>query len=75
MNPSYKDGLEKGNEYIKVFHARFDPDNQYKLFSNYNGQESEYETFKMGDRYYFNTISFIAPEYIMNIEKIEYNNE
>lgn len=74
MNPSYKDGLEKGNEYIKVFHARFDPDNQYKLFTNFSGEESEYEAFKMGDKYYINTSSFIAPEYIMKVEKIEYND-
>jgi len=67
-NGVYEDSLEK-EEDTQVFHARFDPDNQYMVKTNYEGKEEERRTFKMGDRYYIDSKSFISEEYIISVEK------
>jgi len=67
-NYYYKESLEQ-QEDTKIFHARFDPDNQYMVKTNYEGKEEERRTFKMGDRYYIDSKSFISEEYIISVEK------
>ena len=67
-NYYYKESLEQ-QEDTKVFHARFDPDNQYMVKVNYEGKEEDRRTFKMGDRYYIDSKSFISEEYIISVEK------
>jgi hypothetical protein len=73
-NYYYKESLEQ-QEDTKVFHARFDPDNQYMVKTNYESKEEERRTFKMGDKYYIDSKSFISEEYIVSIEKIVPNIE
>ena len=36
---------------------------------NYEGKEEEHRAFMMGDRYWTNHSTFIAPEYIISVEK------
>jgi len=67
-NGVYEDSLEK-EEDTQVFHARFDPDNQYMVKTNYEGKEEERRTFKMSDKYYIDSKSFISEEYIISVEK------
>lgn len=67
-NPWYEESLNKEDD-TKVFHARFDPNNQYIVKTNYNGKEEEYRAFRLNDRFYTNHDSFINDEYI-----IEANN-
>ena len=64
----YKESLEK-EEDTQIFHARFNPDNQYIVKTNYNGNEEEHRTFKRGERYYKNSRSSILEEYIISVEK------
>jgi hypothetical protein len=74
LNCGYKDSLEKQAD-TQIFHARFDPNNQYIVKTNLKGNEEEHRTFKMGDIYYTNTNSSIVEEYIISIEKIVPNRE
>lgn len=67
-NPWYPESLEK-EEDTQIFHARFDPDNQYTVKVIYQGKEEEYRAFKMKDRYYKGTTTFIADEYITEVNK------
>jgi hypothetical protein len=73
-NYYYKESLEQ-QEDTKIFHARFDPDNQYMVKTNYEGKEEERRTFKMGDKYYIDSKSSIIEEYIISIEKFIFFRE
>lgn len=68
-NPWYAESLET-QEDTKIFHARFDPNNQYLVNTNYAGKEEEHRAFKMGDLYYTGTTTHIAPEYIIEVNKL-----
>ena len=72
-NPWYPESLEK-EEDTKIFHARFDPDNQYIVKTLHKNEKNrwakqEHRAFKMGDRYYTGTTTFIAEEYITETTK------
>ena len=67
-NPWYPESLEKEEE-TKIFHARFDPDNQYMVKTKHKGKEEEHRAFKLSDRYYLGTTKFIAEEYITDVNK------
>jgi hypothetical protein len=71
MNKSewYKKSLEE-QEDTQVFHARFDPDNQYIVSIDYNGKLEEHRAFKMGERYYIGPTTSIQEEYITKINKL-----
>jgi hypothetical protein len=67
-NPWYEESLEKEDD-TKIFHARFDPDNQY-MVNMINGKEP-IRTFKMGDRYYIGYNTWVSEEYIESVEKFQ----
>jgi hypothetical protein len=65
----YQESLEKEAD-TKIFHARFDPDNQYIVNAEFNGKPEEpIRAFKMGDRYYVGTNVWIAEELITSVDK------
>ena len=64
----YEESLEK-EEDTQVFHARFNPDNQYTVQTFLNGIGEEHRAFKMGGRYYIGRNTSISEEYIISIEK------
>jgi hypothetical protein len=64
----YEESLAK-EEDTQVFHARFNPYNQYIVKTNYKGKEEEYRAFKMGDRYYIRRNTSITENYILSVEK------
>ena len=64
----YEESL-KEQEDTQVFHARFDPDNQYTIKVIYDGEESEYRAFKLNDNYYIGRNRWVADEYIISVEK------
>ena len=64
----YEESLEK-EEDTQIFHARFNPDNQYMIKTKYNDKEEERRAFKMGDRYYIDRNKWISEEYITSVEK------
>ena len=65
----YEESL-KEEEDTQVFHARFNPDNQYSIKVNYNGEESEYRAFKLNDNYYIGRNRWVADEYIVSVKKL-----
>ena len=64
-NEIYRDSLEN-NADTQIFHARFDPENQYIVTTT---EEEKIRAFKMGDRYYTGTNRWVAEEYITSVEK------
>ncbi len=64
----YEESLEK-EEDTQIFHARFNPDNQYMVTTNYKGETDKHRAFKMGDRYYTRRNTWIAEAHIISVEK------
>ena len=64
----YEESLKKEAD-TQIFHARFNPDNQYIVNVDYDGAIGKYIAFKMGDRYYTGRNKWIAEEYITSVEK------
>ena len=67
-NPWYPESLEK-EEDTKIFHARFDPDNQYMVKTKYKRKKDERRAFKYNDRYWIGLNTFISEEYITEVTK------
>ena len=67
-NDNYKRSLEKEEE-TQIFHARFDPDNQYMVHTTMNGKDDMNRAFKYKDLYYVRSNSWITPEFITKVEK------
>ena len=73
-NWQYEESLSK-EEDTQIFHARFNPENQYIVKTNYNDKEEAHRAFKMGERYYTTSSSWIAEEYIVEVEKFTHKRE
>lgn len=73
-NPYYKESLEKEHQ-TKVFHARFDPDNQYSVDTLYNGEKGNNRCFLLNGKYYIDINISVLEEYITNINKIKYDKQ
>ncbi len=69
-NSWYEESLAT-QEDTQIFHARFDPDNQYIVTTNYSGEIGEWDAFKRNDRYYTSSSKWISEEYITKIKKNE----
>ena len=68
-NDRYKRSLENEEE-TQIFHARFDPDNQYMVYTTMDGKDDVNRAFKYKDLYYIKRNSWITPEFITKVEKI-----
>jgi hypothetical protein len=74
-NLYYQQRLEEKNEKVLTFEARFNPDNQYKVYT----KDKEFDTFLFDGRYYTyysagSKTVLIDPDQIIKIEKIKYEN-
>lgn len=67
-NENYKRSLET-NEETKVFHARFDPDNQYMVYAS--NIETPFRTYLLHGRYYTSRNTSIVEEAITKIESFD----
>lgn len=67
-NTWYPESLEK-EEDTQVFHARFDPDNQYMVKTKYKRKKDERRAFKYKDRYWIGLSTLISEEYITEVNK------
>jgi hypothetical protein len=69
-NHYYKESLEKESDTV-TFHKRFDPDNQYMVKVKHpNGtEEINFRAFKMGEKYYTGSKTFIGDEHILEVVK------
>ena len=68
-NERYKESLEE-HEDTQVFHARFNPDNQYNVYTTFNRKDTSHRTFKMNGLYYTKRNQWIDPEFITKVEKL-----
>jgi hypothetical protein len=68
-NDNYKRSLENEEE-TQIFHARFDPDNQYMVYTTMDGKDDVNRAFKYKDLYFVRRNSWITPEFITKVEKI-----
>jgi hypothetical protein len=68
-NDYYKQSLENEEE-TQIFHARFDPNNQYMVYTTMDGKDDVNRAFKYKDLYYVKRNSWITPEFITKVEKI-----
>lgn len=67
---SMEDGVKNSNEDCLIFNARFNPDNQYLIHTNFNGEEKTTEAFSWQGRYHTTITSSIVEDYITKVEKI-----
>jgi hypothetical protein len=68
-NDNYKRSLENEEE-TQIFHARFDPDNQYMVYTTRKEKDYVDRAFKYKDLYHVQRNSWITPEFITKVEKI-----
>ena len=71
-NPYYEESLAKEEE-TQIFHARFDPNNQYLVYTNYQNKEEVHRAFKLNDRFYTKRNTSIFEDYINKIEPLIIN--
>lgn len=58
------------NEDCRLFYDRFNPENQYEIEVDFEGEKETKRCFKWNDRFHISKSTFIAEEYIVNIKKI-----
>jgi hypothetical protein len=71
--PEFRDMLDK--EEVKLFFARFNPDNQFTVTTELYGTVNKHQAFKWKDGYYLGSMSKLNDEYITDIEKINFNKD
>ena len=59
-------------ELCQLFYDRFNPDNQYKITTVYEGKTETQDAFLHKGKYHTSDIRSIIEEYITDIEKIEW---
>lgn len=68
---SFEHSLKEGNKDCLLFNARYDKNNQYRVHTNFNGEEKVVECFKWEDKYHLTESTSIQEQYITKIEKID----
>ena len=69
-NEYYKQRLKEGNEDVMIFEARFNPNNQYVVFTDYDGEKSEYQCFLYMGKYCTSIKTSILEKYIVDVNKL-----
>lgn len=64
-------GIAESNEDCLVFNARFDPSNQYVIYTNFGGENKITEAFSWQGEYHTAINTSIQEKYITKIEKID----
>lgn len=73
-DPHYKPHFEADSRLCgedRIFVHRYHPENQYLVTAEFEGKEKQFETFLMDGEYYTGSHTFISPEYIKSVEKID----
>ena len=68
MSWVYEESLEKEVD-TQVFHARFNPDNQYIVKTNHNDEVHEHRAYLFNGRYYTSRNRSLAEQYIVEVNK------
>lgn len=66
----WKDSMGSINS-IQMFLNRFDPNNQYRIYTKFDGKEEWYDTFLHKGKYHTTRNTHIAEQWITKVEKIE----
>lgn len=66
----FQKGLQEGNKDIIHWDARYNPKNQYKVTTDFNGDIKEHLAYKLDNRYYIRTNTSLMEEYITKIEQV-----
>lgn len=69
-NSYYNNLKENSIEHILLWDARYNPENQYKVTSNFEGNEKVHETFLYQDKYHTERFKSIIEDYIIKIENV-----
>ena len=69
-NDTFEDGIKDGNEDCLIFEARYNPDNQYEVTTEFNGEVEKHKAFKYKDKFFTTKSKWIAEEYIKRYERI-----
>lgn len=69
-NGKYTEGLKEKQEDILCFEARYNPDNQYKVWFKSEKESGLTDAFLYNGKYYIASNRWIAPEYIEKVEKL-----
>lgn len=69
-NDHYISELEKENEDVELFDARFDPNNQYLVTAELNDKVEQHECFYFDNEYRTAKNRFINFDYVIKTEKI-----
>jgi hypothetical protein len=64
---NFKRSINNGDEDCKLFEARFNPDNQYKITVIYDEKISAHEAFLLDEEYHVNSKTRIDKEYIKEV--------
>lgn len=69
-NWRYTEGLKEGHKDILCFEARYNPDNQYKVWYKSEKESGLTNAFLYNGKYHTGSNIWIAPEYIEKTEKL-----
>lgn len=69
-NPRYEDSIEKGYEDTLIFDARYNPECQFRVTTNYKDKIETSNLFLYQDRYYKSRNVSILEKYITKVEKL-----
>lgn len=64
-------GFDKKNEDCRLFYARYNPLNQYKVRYIFEEKAQEIECFHWNDKYHTFKNTYLNPEYITEVVKIK----
>ena len=62
--------LKMEHEESRIFHARYNPENQYLVKTSFEGKEEEVEAFLFEDKYMITSARRVNDEYILSVEKL-----
>lgn len=69
-NGYFQKGLQDGNKDIIHWDARYNPKNQYRVTTDFNGDIKEHLAYKLDNKYYIRTNTSLMEEYITKIEQV-----
>lgn len=72
-NDRYQDSLKKHKD-TQIFEARYNPNNQYKVTTDYKGDVEEHNAFLYQNMFYVSRNKSLLEEYIIKTEKYETNS-
>jgi hypothetical protein len=59
------------DEDCRLFFARYNPENQYMVDTEFEGKKEQHECFRFNDKFHLTKSKFIDPNYIVSSKKIK----